>query len=192
MKYTFLVLITLVSLPRLPTALAQPIRFVRESLLFTLAADSFSFSGTYYFDNPGPAAVEQSIYYPFVISGTGPDATDILEVHTGKTIPVTDAQSGISFAPTLQPFSTQAYRISFVQRAPRRSLEYVLKTTAAWGEPLDRMTITIQAPADILVRDVSPRPDSIRWTSGMGRYTIERRHFMPDQNLTIRWERKTP
>jgi hypothetical protein len=192
MKCMFLIPGTLVALLSLPAALAQPIRFVRESLLFTLAADSFSFSGTYYFDNPGTATVKQSVYYPFVISGSNPDATNITEVHTGNRIPVTTVESGVFFAPTLQPHSTQAYRISYAQCAPHRSLEYVLRTTAAWGEPIDRMTITIQAPADILVRDVSPRPDSMRWTSGTRRYTIERRHFMPGENLIVRWERKTP
>ncbi len=171
---------------------AQPIRFVRESLVFALAADSFAFSGIYYFDNPGPAPVEQSIYYPFVISGSVPDSTNVIEVHSARKIPVATGQSGVSFVASMQPFSTQAYRISFVQRAPKRSFEYILKTTAAWGQPLDRMTITIQVPVDIVVKRVSLKSDSRLSTRGVMSYIIERDHFLPAENLIVRWERKIP
>ena len=49
-----------------PLMRTQPISFVRESLRFSLADDSFTFSGVYYFDNPGLTPAERSIYYPYV------------------------------------------------------------------------------------------------------------------------------
>lgn len=171
---------------------AQPIRFVRESLQFSLAVDSFSFSGVYYFDNPGPTPVDRSILYPFVLSGSPPDSTSIVEVQSGKVIPVTAARSGVLFAAAIPPFSTKAYRIAFAQRAPNRSLEYILKTTAWWGQPLDRASLTIEMPENIAIKQISLKPDSVHSAGARTRYAIEREHFLPKENLIVRWERKKP
>jgi hypothetical protein len=170
----------------------QPISFVRESLRFTLAGDFFTFAGIYYFDNPGPAPVEQSIYYPYVLSGSLPDSASIIEVRSGKTVPMVPGRSGMSFVVAMLAQSTQSYRIFFVQRARNQSLEYILKTTATWGQSLDRATFTILVPADIVLRSISLKPNTIASTEGVTTYIIEREHFMPDENLILRWGRKRP
>jgi hypothetical protein len=173
-----------------PLTWGQPISFVRESLRFSLAGDFFTFAGVYYFDNPGPAPAQKSVYYPYVLSGSIPDSINILEVRSGKAVPVVPGRSGVTFVATLLPQSTQSYRFSFVQRARNQSLEYILMTTAAWGQPLDRVTFTIQVPADIVLKSMSLKPDTVSSTEGETTYIIEREHFMPDENLILRWGRK--
>jgi hypothetical protein len=170
----------------------QPIRFVRESLQLTLAADSFSFSGTYYFDNPGPVATEQSIYYPFVLSGSIPETTNIVEARTGKNIPACAGPSGVTFRIAIPPSVTQAYHISFVQTAREGQLEYILRSTKGWGQALERMTISIRVPSHLTLMRLSLKPDDVRSDGGITTYTVERENVMPEENLIVKWKRKTP
>jgi hypothetical protein len=175
-----------------PLMWAQPISFVRESLRFTLAGDCFTFSGTYYFDNPGLEPVERSIYYPFVLSGSTPDSMNIIEVRSGKAVTAVPGRSGVTFVATILPRSTRSYRISFVQRARKQSLEYILTTTAAWERPLDRATFIVRVPANIVLKSLSLKPSTISSVEGVTTYIIEREHFMPGENLILRWGRKRP
>lgn len=177
----------------LPSLLpGQTLRFNREWLQFTLAADSFSFSGVYYFDNPGPAPARSTIFYPFVISGSIPDSTSVVDVRGGKPIPVAEDSTGVTFVSEVPRYSTRPYRVSFSQHAPHRTLEYVLLTTAAWGRPLDRMTIKVLVPPDIIVKKILPQPDSVIRSLAGVTYSIDRKSFMPVRNLLVRWERKKP
>jgi hypothetical protein len=175
-----------------PCMRAQPISFVREMLRFSLADSTFAFSGIYVFDNPGSAPVEMPVYYPYVMSESLPDSTTIIDEKIGKNVPILHGQSGFSFVVTLPAQSTQPYRISFVQRARRQSLEYILKTTAAWGHPLDRATFTLRVPAEIILKFISMKPDTISCSGGVTTYGIEREHFMPGENLILRWGRRSP
>jgi hypothetical protein len=169
---------------------AQPIRFSKESLLITLADDAFSFSGLYFFDNPGPAMVRRALFYPLVRSGSLPDSVNIVTSSGGHTVPFAAESSGISFTVEVPACSTEAYRITFHQRAPGGSLEYLLTTTAEWGRPLERMTITIRAPESVSVKRVSMKPDFVRTGRIGSTMTIDRQHFMPDRNLVVEWERR--
>jgi len=175
-----------------PLLWAQPIGFVRESLQLKLADDSFAFSGIYYFDNPGQAPVEKLVYFPYVLSGDLPDSTKIIEVRSGRTVPNVPGESGFSFMATVRPQSTQSYRVSFIQRARTQSLEYIFKTTSAWGRPLDRATITIRVPMKIALKSLSIKPDSVSSAAGATTYMIDRKQFMPDRNLILKWRRERP
>jgi hypothetical protein len=169
---------------------AQPIRFSKESLLITLADNSFSFSGLYFFDNPGPAVVRRALFYPLIKSGSPPDSVSVVMVSGGPSVPFAAEPSGISFIVEVPPCSTKAYRIGFHQRALSGSLEYILTTTAEWGRPLDRMTINIWVPESISVKRVSMKPNIVRKARIGSTMTIDRQHFMPDRNLVIEWERR--
>ena len=172
---------------------AQPLHFAAERVVVTAAGQQCSVTGEYHMRNPGPAPVQVALVYPFPVSADQPLPDSVLvEDVLGRT-PITHTvmDSAILFPVRIPPSSTRIYRVSYRQRTPRMRFEYILTTTRRWPLPVGDARFTIVIPDDLRLRSCVPQPDSVTVGSGRRVYHIERRQFVSDQNLVVRWERSS-
>jgi hypothetical protein len=187
-------LLTSLLIPAPLDAVAQSLQFAREEVSFAVFDSSCNVTADYTFRNISDLSIRQTLFYPLPVhqSQPFPDSLTVVDAATGAAVPYAASANGISFAITIAPRVERRYGVRFTQRTPLRSLEYILTTTRAWARPLDYAKFSVTMSSVSVLASSTFRPD--RQTVGNGKrvYVIEKRQFMPDCDLVIRWERKSP
>lgn len=194
---------------------AQPLQFARERIEVEVLGEACVLTGTYYFCETGPAArqplsVERpdsanfpfniTLYYPFVVTPElpFPDSIQVTDLRSGRPVQFTQSARGVYFPVSVPPQDTAIYRVRYRQKTPSAKMEYILTSTQKWNRPLQSADFIIRIPQQYQLISLSPAfdraaPGSTGEKNAPGMiYFIHRENFMPQSNLTIQWERKTP
>jgi|GEM_PF-2114195 len=164
-------------------------RFVSETVRLEIDAAEFSVEGTYFFTG-GTNHTDFPVFYPFPAdAGLGPAELVGAWIRTNRG--AEEPLGALVFRDGLRfrlPFSTAdscSVRVRYRQASPERRAVYILRSTQAWGRPLERaefVAVCTQAATDPVFnypfRASAPSP---------GTYTFEASPFLPEEDLVIRW-----
>ncbi len=194
---------------------AQPLQFARERIEVEVLGEECILTGTYYFCTSGPTTKQPLsakepdsanspfniiLYYPFVVTPElpFPDSIQVTDLRSGQVVQFIESDRGIYFPVSVPPQDTAIYRVRYRQKTPSAKMEYILTSTQKWNRPLKSADFIIRIPQEYQLASLSPSFDSFapgatgeknaRWKT----YFIHRENFMPQSNLTIQWERRTP
>ena len=187
----FLALLTSTSLttPYAAELDTQNLRFCRERIEIELNGDYCVLNGTYYFKNEAKSAMEQILFYPFVISRElpYPDSISVWEAATNQRVEYSRSDDGISFRVSVPAQSFSVYKVSYRQRTPTAYMEYILTTTADWRKPLEIAEYQIKVPRNLALVYLSLPGVSSSKRGGESIYYVRKEHYMPAANIIVRW-----
>jgi hypothetical protein len=173
-------------------AVAQSLQFAREELTVVVSGSYCDVTAFYTFHNPTNSPMRQQLFYPLPAHQPFPDSLSVADLAAGTVVPYTVSTKGISFEIDCAPHTDRTYCIRFRQRTPQQSIEYILTTTRAWARPLEHARFVFVIPCEYALTASSFPPDRQTDQDGARTYTIEKREFMPDRDLTVRWKRRLP
>lgn len=185
-------LLTSLLIPAAPGAVAQSLQFAREELSFAVFGSYCNVTAHYTFRNVSNSSLRQTLFYPLPAHQPFPDSLTVSGLFTGTVVPYTVSAKGISFEIDCSPHADRTYCIRFRQQTPQQSIAYILTTTRTWARPLEHARFVFVIPDDYALTSSSYPPDSQTDQDGVRTYTIEKREFMPDRDLTVRWKRRSP
>lgn len=167
-------------------------QFVREEISIRVHGSYCTLDGRYEFRNTQNDAALWPIFYPLLNNAAIPlaDSIHIRDAVTEDLLPFEDGVNGVSFALTMPPRASKAIRISYRQRTPEKTMEYILTTTQKWGKPLEHATFRVVVPDSLRLTHISIPYDSLMKRGHDVEYLIHKKAFMPRSNLIIKWERK--
>lgn len=119
-------------------ATGQPLRFCQEKIEMKVRGEFCVLTGTYYFRNGSAVGIDQSLYYPFIVTDAlpMPDSVAVKDVNDNRPLAYTPAENGICFQIHIPPRGVSIYQVSYRQQTRFNFMEYILTTTAAWNRPL--------------------------------------------------------
>jgi hypothetical protein len=167
-------------------------QFVREEISIRVHGSYCTLDGRYEFRNTQNDAALWPIFYPLLNNAAIPlaDSIHIRDAVTEDLLPFEDGVNGVSFALTMPPRASKAIRISYRQRTPEKTMEYILTSTQKWGKPLEQATFRVVVPDSLRLTHISIPYDSLMKRGHDVEYLIHKKAFMPRSNLIIKWERK--
>ena len=189
MKYILLIILFQIS----SFSFTQNLQFYQENLKFSITKTNFTVDGLYYFRNPTPDTIKQYMSYPFPqISGLG----EVISVEGTSLYPEMKApvivnvnQEAAKFRLMVYPFDTAVLRITYVQLIQDHKVEYILTSTKAWKEPLEKADFTLKLPIDFKIDSLSYDADSLLIKDGYLFYKFHFEDFMPDKNFSVNFSK---
>jgi len=169
----------------------QSLQFTRERIEIKIQDNNCCVMGKYYFTNNTSRVIQHMMYYPFVVNQSlpFPDSMLVDDEGTNSIVPFRKSENGILFSIAISPMASKIYKVTYYQRTPDNFMEYILTTTRQWGQPLDIGEYIVDMPNKYKMKYLSMKIDSVKNNSGYTSYILNREHFMPEKNLTIKWER---
>jgi hypothetical protein len=174
----------------------KPLEFFKEEISMTVNKGEFTISGTYYFrnntdsDRPMPVVfpfyIDDSTHYPdeisaYVNNGEGKKALDFQENRE---------RGSIRMAIPMRPGETTIWQLDYSQRIDKPQATYILKSTQAWGKPLEEALYRIDIPDDIDIDHIWADVDSVTTKGNREVLWIHKTDYMPFSDMTIRWKNK--
>ena len=167
-----------------------PIGFFQEEISIQVRGDSCILTGTYHFRNQTARTAATELLYPFPRRLPPPRRIEVIDLSTGSRLQTQQTGEGALFMLSLPPWGETAYRVLYVQPTPSNTMEYLLSTGRSWGRPLERATFLIALPDSLKLMSISIPPDTLWKEAGVTFYVCRKRHFFPDRELTVRWQRR--
>jgi hypothetical protein len=121
-----------------------------------------------------------------------PGRVDILDLSSNRDVHAERRTRCVLFPISIPSWGVAAYRVRYVQPTPMKLMEYLLTTGRAWGRPLEHAAFSIRVPDSLQMTFLSFPKDTLWKSDGGTTYVIHRQQFLPDRELTIRWQRKHP
>ena len=183
-------LISLLVLFLLSLSQAQSIQFVREKITIEIHNDHCQLIGEYLFMNSTDRLFQGSLYYP--VSKTNSPFPHFFKVTEAdeNQVSFTVGKDGIIFPIYVAAHDSTCYFVEYHQQTPDHFFEYILTTTKFWSRPLTAADFLIHVPEEFQLISLSMKSDkSIKAEDGIT-YCLHREAFMPEKNLTLRWEDK--
>jgi hypothetical protein len=168
--------------------IGQNINFFREDITFHLDSASFVVEGYYWFLNPSSEMVNRVILYPFPRRGKDEiiDSTDVLEVYNSSTKKIIDlTENGFYFPVSINPKDTALYRIRYRQKVLSDSVKYILRSTQAWGKPLETAEFKLVTDTAISIIRFSYPPDKTYNINKKKIYYWKRTNFLPERDMVF-------
>lgn len=174
------------------TCFAQSIDFFRENIEIELHDHSVSLNGTYYFRNASELPISVLLNYPFIVNDSlpFPDSITVFDRIHSAPIKHSNSSSAIIFPLEMPAKSIIIIDIFFNQKAIYNEFEYILLTTQKWHKPLELANFKIVVPARLKLNDTSFPFQETTSDEKMTCFSLNKRNFMPQKNLSIVWEVK--
>jgi hypothetical protein len=168
----------------------QAIQFVREKIIIEINHDHCELVGEYLFKNGADQLFQGSLFYP--ISKTHSPFPNFFKVSEarGKEITFTTGRGGIIFPICINAHDSTSYRVEYHQQTPDHFFEYILTTTKFWNRPLESVDFLISVPREFDMISLSMDYDKCIESEKCITYYFHREVFMPEKNLTLKWEVK--
>lgn len=169
---------------------SQNIEFYREDLTFKIEKNYFSVDGLYYFCNVTDKNQKINILYPFPADSTYGNIDSIF-VLLNDSIPIEfykKENKGIFFYIKVNKYGTTKYRIKYRQKIKANKAEYILITTQSWKKPFEIVNYKLIVSNNIKITDISYKTDSIKNSATNTFYYWQKKDFMPDKNMIIKFE----
>lgn len=173
-------------------AAGQPLHFYQEKIEMKVQGEFCVLTGTYYFRSESSVLIDQSLYYPFIVTDTlpMPDSVAVKDVNANRMLEFTPAENGICFQIHIPPRGTGIYQVSYRQQTRFNFMVYILTTTAAWNRPLGVAEYEVMIPHSYQLTHISIPADTVERQADVSIYRIRKENFMPVANLIVRWERR--
>lgn len=144
----------------------------------------FYVSGIYHFKNDKGNA--GTLFYPFPTDSIygKVDSIYIFNLKKNEVIkPLDIKRSHFAFHVEFRDDPEVAIQISYRQKLLESRAEYILKTTASWGKPLEQAHYQLIVPAELKVLKFSIPPMDTTITSGEIIYYWQKYNYMPSDNM---------
>lgn len=162
----------------------KPVSFFEEHIDFKLDSNFFSINGIYSFYNNSNDKVTQQIIFPFAVKIKSIDSIKIIDLNRGKLIPYSLMVDAVSFSLTILPNDTLDLNIFYRQKTSGKNT-YILTTTQAWGNPLNKAFYTLNVPREMTINSFSYTPDSVKVVEKNSLYKWEKYNFLPKIDFDI-------
>ncbi len=168
--------------PARPPLYAEGLQFRGETIDLNLSAGRLTVDGVYHIKNRTAASVATHMAYPFP-SDPRYSYPDTIEV-TGAEL----VQRGKEHAVVLRlkPHEERTFKVHYEQNFTGCSAAYILRTTQAWGEPLEYGKYSITWPATWKDARPSYRGETST-VDGNTTLHFERTDFLPARDLELSW-----
>jgi len=174
-----LILFFLLPLHCFSTAQDQ-ISFIEEYIDFVLDTSWFNINGVYTFTNSTHTPAQKNILFPFSIHTDSVDVVRMYHLTYGNNIDFKTLEKSILFRMEVKPLDTVSIAISYRQITKKENV-YILQSTSAWGEPLQRAKYTLTVHNPVQIRDFSYPPDSLSGNV----YYWEKTKFLPGKDFIV-------
>jgi hypothetical protein len=166
------------------------ILFQSEKIRIVIDQDQCTLTGDYTFQNSVSDSVQKILYYPIVVDSVlpYPHSFQVEDSYSGETLSYIESSEGIQFLISIPPYSMRTWRVTYQQDCLDRIFEYILLSTYTWERPLNRSEIQIFIPKEFSLIDISLPVKRMEDSEGFQVYYFKQSDFLPDRNLTIRWE----
>lgn len=174
--------------------LPQSLQFYREVITVEVAGTHCWLKGDYFFRNSTSDTITIPLYYPLFDASPlpFPDSITVTAAGSGSAISFVRQGAGIVFVISVAAGDSAAYRVCYRQATPGHRMEYILRSTRQWRQPLEKAEYRVILPDTLRLTSVS-LPMTRLWKNN--RQTVFgclRRNFLPDKNLIITWRRRMP
>lgn len=158
----------------------RELSFVEEYIDFTVASSGFETNGVYLFVNNTDKELHRGIRFPFAVSTDSIEVVQVYNLSYQKKIRFDVLHKGIMFAVNIQPRDTILVNINYRQTLSKRNV-YILRSTEAWGEPLQTAKYSLTIEDGLKVEALSYPADDF----SEGVYRWEKHDFMPDKDFEV-------
>lgn len=177
MKRFFLFLLTLLPFA---TPAQRELSFAEEYIDFSIGKSGFETNGVYLFVNNTDRKLYQEIRFPFAVGTDSIEIQQLYNLSEQKKIAYKTGDKSISFAIAAEPRDTVQVNVNYRQKLLRNNV-YILRSTMAWGEPLQIAKYTLTVHDDLEIESTS-YPYDVQKENVM---YWERRGFMPEKNFEV-------
>jgi hypothetical protein len=174
----------------------MPIEFYKEEISMIINDGEFSISGTYYFrnntemDKPMPIVfpfhIDDSTHYPHEITAFSIDGDEKIKLDFREN----RERGSIRISIPMKPKEITVWRLEYAQRIDKPQATYILKSTRAWGKPLEEALYKIDIPDNIDVDYIWADVDSVTANDKREILWIHKTEYMPFNDMTIKWKNK--
>ncbi len=174
----------------------MPLEFYKEEISMTINNGEFIISGTYYFrnntdsDRPMPVVfpfyIDDSTHYPHEISAFSIDGDDTFKLDFQEN----KERGSIRIVIPMKPKAISVWRLEYTQKIDKPRATYILKSTQAWGKPLEEALYKIDIPDNIDIDYIWADVDSITTTENREILWIHKTEYMPFKDMIIKWKEK--
>ena len=164
---------------------AQRADFFKEDITFRLDSLHFDVEGYYWFANNSDKAVNSEIFYPFPdLPGGTIDSIRLFYITSGQlTVYKLEPKYGMTFNLFIPPKDTILYQIGYRQKLTGNSALYILRSTKAWGKPLQQAEYKLITSSRFIIKKFSYRPDKIYNIDNNKIYYWKKSSFMPVKDM---------
>jgi len=158
----------------------QEVSFIEEYIDFSVGKSGFETNGIYVFTNNSEQEVRQELQFPFAL---GIDSIEIVRVYNftyNKNVPYRSMGKSIAFLLEMQPLDTVYINIAYTQTLLKNNV-YILRSTQAWGKPLQKVQYTLTVHDSLSIEDMSYLPDSQEDNV----YYWEKYDFLPSKDFEV-------
>jgi hypothetical protein len=162
----------------------NPVSFFEEHIDFKLDSNFFSVNGIYSFYNNSSEIVTRQIRFPFAVKRQSIDSIKVLNLNSQKLLHYNFMEDAVSFNLTVLPTDTLDINIFYRQKSSGKNT-YILTTTQAWGNSLNKAIYTLTTPIEMAINSFSYIPDSVKVVGNNCLYKWEKQNFSPKVNFDI-------
>jgi hypothetical protein len=169
---------------------SHSIDFFQEEIDINVHDNNCTVTGKYYFKNVSSKGIKKSLFYPFFIDKNSlyPDSINIIELAKNENIDSKKSKKGVFFSIYIKPKSVLIIEVFYKQKTLSNKMEYILTTTEVWGKPLELTKFNIKIPKKYKLKHISYKYDEILEQKENNIYRINKKDFLPEKNLIIKWQ----
>lgn len=171
-----------------------PLSFTAEHVVLRIVPDSLQVDAVYVFVcRPDAAAEQTNLLYPYPQDPLLGGARTVqlacrLGDHAWRDLPWRELASGHGARWKLPIAAGDTLRVRTTYRQALRTAyaRYIVTTTAAWGQPLQRARFEIHLPPGAVPEEFSFPFEPCAEDEGSG-WCYEEMDFLPDRDVIVRW-----
>jgi len=173
-----------------------PVEFYKEEISMIVNETEFAISGTFYFRNNTEMGRPMPIVFPFYIDDSTHYAHEISAfVMDGQERHQLDYQENrergsIRIRVPMKPKGITLWHLEYTQKIDKSQATYILRSTQAWGKPLEEALYKIDIPDNIDIDYIWADVDSVTANDNREILWIHRTEYMPFKDMTIKWKEK--
>lgn len=176
------------------SATNKALEFFKEEISMIVNEGEFTISGTYYFRNNTNGDRPMPVIFPFHIDDFTHYPREIRVFITKGSEPVTvinfeenKDRGSIRMQIPMKAHETTVWHIQYTQKIDKPMATYILKSTQAWGQPLEEALYRIDIPDNIDIDYIWADVDSVTEQDHREILWIHKTEYMPFKDMVIRW-----
>lgn len=174
------------------TPVERKVVFQAETVKIFIAVDAVRVEGTYIFTTISSSPVVAGLFYPLPIDSVHLFPDSIRVISNGHLLPYRKVENGIIFDLRLSMERATTAHVRYSQPCLDNSACYILTSTAAWAQPLERADFEIHVKRDLELSWIAYEIDEVTKDNNKEVHRFSRRDFMPDKDLCLRWRERSP
>ncbi len=170
--------------------LSQTFQFTREGIEIIIAIDYAAVTGIYQFRNNSNQDITRSLFYPFPVKDVllYPDTIQVFDEKNNSII-FRKSSKGIRFSISCAPDTETSVKVHYIQRLLSNEMQYILKSTRSWKQPLLETEYKILLPLEFKLQEISLPSNKQDSNATHNIFYICKENFMPEGDLIIKWAR---